>query len=190
MPDPFEEEMIEKAIAGDRQAFRFLVEKHQGFVYALSYRFVRTTTDAEDITQEAFIRLWKNLPRYRREIKLTTWLYKIAANLCLDCLKSSYSKRSKRTLDLEGNTGALSDSSADQAILEEELRTAMENIAANLSPKQQAVFILRDLEDRTMDEIGRILDMSEGQVKSNLYYARKKVSEDIALHYQTKKVKP
>jgi RNA polymerase sigma-70 factor (ECF subfamily) len=190
MPDPVDEEMIAKAGAGDMHAFRYLVEKHQGFVYALSYRFVRTTADAEDITQEAFIRLWKNLPRYRREIKLTTWLYKIAVNLCLDFLKSSYRKGLKRTLDLEASAGSLSDAPADQAILENELRSAMEIIAAQLSPKQKAVFILRDLEDRTMEEIGEILEMSQGQVKSNLYYARKKVGEEIAVHYQTKKVKP
>ncbi len=191
MPDPSDREIVEKAAAGDRQAFRQLVERHQQFVYALAYRFVGRVTDAEDITQETFIRLWKNLLRYRRENKLTTWLFKITTNLCLDFLKSAYNKHSTHTVDVAGQTGMVSDSRADRPMLEEELRMAMEKITTDLSPKQKAVFILRDMEDRDMDEIAEILGMSPGQVKSNLYYARKKMSDEIALHYQTKKpVKP
>lgn len=190
MPDPSDREIVAKAIAGDRQAFRQLVERHQQFVYALAYRFTGRAMDAEDITQEVFIRLWKNLARYRDDVLLTTWLYKITTNLCLDLLKSAHNKHARQTVDVAG-TKMVSDSPADGPVLEEELKMAMEKFAAALSPKQKAVFILRDLEDRDMDEIAELLEMSPGQVKSNLYYARKKVSEDITLHYQSRKpVKP
>jgi RNA polymerase sigma-70 factor, ECF subfamily len=191
MPLASDQEIVEKALAGDMQAFRRLVERHQRFVYALAYRMVGTVGDAEDITQETFIRLWKNLSRYRCEIKLTTWLYKITTNLCLDFLKSAYNKHTKRTLDLDDHRGMFSAWPADQPLLSEELAVALEKISAELSPKQKAVFVLRDMEDLPMPEIGQILSLSSGKVKSNLYYARKKVGELIAKHYETTKpVKP
>lgn len=191
MPLASDQEIVEKALAGDMQAFRQLVERHQRFVYALAYRMVGTVGDAEDITQETFIRLWKNLSRYRHEIKLTTWLYKITTNLCLDFLKSAYNKHTKRTLDLDDHRGMFSAWPADQPLLSEELAVALEKISAELSPKQKAVFVLRDMEDLPMPEIGQILSLSSGKVKSNLYYARKKVGELIAKHYETTKpVKP
>jgi RNA polymerase sigma-70 factor, ECF subfamily len=187
MPSYSDREIVEKANAGDIRAFRLLVERHQAFVYSLSYRFVGTVGDAEDIAQESFIRLWKNLSLYRTEVKLTTWLYKIVTNLCLDFLKSRYNKNRKRMVDLEDRAGMISEWNADQPILDEELLVAVEKITADLSPKQKAVFVLRDLEDLPMQEIAKILSMSPGKVKSNLYYARKKVGEKITVYYETKK---
>lgn len=189
MPLPSDAELVEKALAGDRQAFRHLVERHQRFAYALSYRLLGTVGDAEDITQEAFIRLWKNLSRYRHEIKLTTWLYKIVTNLCLDFLKSAYNRHSKRSLDLVDYHNVMSGrATADEPLLNDELAIALSTISAKLSPKQKAVFVLRDIEGLELPEIGKILSLAPGRVKSNLYYARKKVGERIALHYQTPRI--
>lgn len=184
MPEPTDQEIVEKAMDGDRMAFRQLVERHQGFVYRVAYRFVRTSSDAQDITQETFVRLWKHLSRYRKEIRLTTWLYKIVSNLCLDLLKSTHAKHSRQALDVTDTD--VEGAAADEPLLHEELRTAVEKISDTLSPKQKAVFILRDMEDRSVEEIAQILGMSAGQIKSNLYYARKRVSEEITLYYQTK----
>ena len=187
MPDHSDQEIVEKAVGGDMMAFRRLVERHHAFVYKLAFRFVGARGDAEDITQESFIRLWKNLNRYRPEIKLTTWLYKIVTNLCLDFLKSTYNRQTKRSVELDDHKGAISEWSADQSLLDEELRAAVEKLTADFSPKQKAVFVLRDLEDLTMLEISKILSMSPGKVKSNLYYARKKMGELIIVYYQMKK---
>lgn len=187
MPDSSDQEIVEKAVGGDAKAFRQLVEKHQSFVYKLAHRFVGERDDAEDITQESFIRLWKNLNRYRPEIKLTTWLYKIVTNLCLDFSKSKYNRQSNRSVELDDHRGMISAWSADQSLLDEELRLAVEKLTADFSPKQKAVFVLRDLEDLSMQEISEILSMSPGKVKSNLYYARKKMSELISVYYQVKK---
>src|SRR5436190_9591361 len=96
-----ETEIITKAIGGDQQAFRRLVEKHQRFVYTVCFRMIGNRADTEDITQETFVRLWKHLSRYRPGIRLTTWLYSIATNLCLDHLRSSKHKSSMKTIETD-----------------------------------------------------------------------------------------
>ena len=186
-PERSDQEIVEEARRGNAQAFRHLVERHQRFVYRVAYRFVVRVADAEDITQEVFIRLWKNLHRYRAEVKLTTWLYKIVTNLCLDFLKSRQNRRASDTVELADYKGMFSAFTADQPLIDEELYDVVDRVTADLSPKQRAVFVLRDMEGMTMPEISEILSMDSGHVKSNLYYARKKVSEFITLYYQTKK---
>lgn len=182
-----DQEIVECARNGDMQAFRELVERHQAFVYRVAFRFIGTTADAEDITQDSFIRLWKNLNRYRPEIKLTTWLYKIVTNLCLDFLKSQYSRATKHTVDPHNFPNIATEMTADQPLMNEELRIALDNLTAQLSPKQKAVFVLREIEQVTTAEIADILAMDTGQVKSNLYYARKRVSAMITRYYEMKK---
>ncbi|HEU5148155.1 MAG TPA: RNA polymerase sigma factor [Chryseosolibacter sp.] len=182
-----DQEIVEKAGNGDVQAFRQLVERHQAFVYRVAYRFVGNVAEAEDVTQECFIRLWKNLHRYRRDIKLTTWLYKIATNLCLDFLKSRQNRTTKRMLKLDDYGDMPHVSPADQPLIDAELRIAVDALISALSPKQKAVFVLRDMEQVEMSEIAEILGMDSAQVKSNLYYARKKVSEMVTSYYQIRK---
>src|SRR5690606_12823518 len=169
---------------GDMHAFRQLVERHQRFVYGLAYRLVGTVGDAEDIVQESFVRLWKNLSLYRPETKVSTWLYTIVTNRCLDHLKSRHNKHARRTLNLPGNSETAV--SPDQALLHEEFDLALKKASEALSPKQKAVFVLRDIEGLPMSEIGSMLSMSPGKVKSNLYYARKKVGELLTLYYNIK----
>ena len=182
-----EREIIDRALRGDTLAFRELVERHQSFAYRLAYRFTNNSNDAEDIVQEAFIRIWKNLNKYRAEVKFTTWLYKIIANLSLDFLKSAYRKKIVRK-EIGMNDTLISEGSADQKMMADELQQALKEMTNKLTPKQQAVFILRDLEDLSMAEVAEILSMPAGNVKSNLYYARKKISELLAAHYQVRKM--
>src|SRR5688500_14585138 len=177
MPNLTEREIIEKAIAGDTHAFRLIVEKNQAFAVSVSYRFMGNTDDAKDIAQEAFLRLWKNLPKYRFDIKLTTWLYKIIINLCLDHLKSKYRKQSGYTENVDRHEEVAAQCSADQDLLNEEIKMNVIKMANALTPKQRAVFILRDLEDLPIEEVSEILSMSAGNIKSNLYYARVKMGE-------------
>jgi RNA polymerase sigma-70 factor, ECF subfamily len=186
MPIP-ESEIIEKAAAGDMRAFRSLVEKHQSFVLRLAYRFVRNTGDAEDITQDAFIRLWKNLPKYRPEIKLTTWMYTIVTNLCLDYLRSPRFKNSRSTSTVEVEMKIASTSKSDQALVHEELRNVILKLTEELTPKQKAAFVLRDLEELDVEEVCTILNESATKVKSNLYHARQRMSELIQKYYRTNK---
>ena len=179
-----EQETIALAAAGNQQAFRTLVESHQGFVYSIAFRFVRNENDAEDLTQEAFIRLWKNISRYNPEFKLKTWLGKIVTNLALDVLKSSQKKHEKLQLELHDELNAASHHHPEKELSAKELYQLIRKASEQLTPKQQAVFVLRDLEQLDANEVCEILDMPDGNMKSNLYYARLHIKEYLKKHDQ------
>lgn len=185
MPEPITPELIQEAVRGSQPAFRAIVEANQGFVYAVAFRFVNDQQEAEDITQEVFVRLWKNLKSYRHEVKLSTWLYKIVTNRCLDFLKSRHGRQRKNKVDISTTHFVQDSSTPEKEFQQQELTRIIHAAADELTPKQKAVFILRDLEGLTSEEVSEALSMSAGNVKSNLFYARKKMTEKLKAMYQT-----
>jgi RNA polymerase sigma-70 factor (ECF subfamily) len=185
MPEPITPELIQEAVRGSQQAFRAIVEVNQRFVYAVAFRFVRDEQDAEDITQEVFVRLWKNLHTYKQEVKLTTWLYKIVTNRCLDFLKSRHGRQRKNKVDMDKGNFVQDHSTPEKEYQQQELKRIIHGAAEELTPKQKAVFILRDLEGLTPEEVSEALSMSAGNVKSNLFHARQKITEKLKIYYQT-----
>lgn len=185
MPEPITPELIQEAARGSQQAFRAIVEANQRFVFAVAYRFVHDQHEAEDITQEVFVRLWKNLHAYKPEVKLTTWLYKIVTNRCLDFLKSRYGRQRNNKVDVALQMNVKSVSTPESDLQRQELTVLVYAAADELTPKQKAVFILRDLEGLTSDEVCEALSMTAGNVKSNLFHARQKIAEKLKSRYQT-----
>lgn len=185
MPEPITPELIQEAARGSQQAFRAIVEVNQGFVYAVAFRFVNDSQDAEDITQEVFVRLWKNLHTYKPEVKLTTWLYKIVTNRCLDFLKSKHGSRRKNAVDVDKQLHLAAHSTPERAYQQQELLKIIHAAADELTPRQKAVFILRDLEGLSSAEVCEALSMSAGNVKSNLFHARQKITGKLKTIYQT-----
>jgi RNA polymerase sigma-70 factor (ECF subfamily) len=184
MAEQEEREIIRMAIAGNAEAFREIVIQNQSFLYAVAYRFLGKAEDAEDVVQESFIRMWKNLPTYRAEVKLSTWLYRIVVNLCLDMLKSSHRKQQKSSVEINEEWN-FSNHAVDHVVHAHELHALIQEAASELTPKQKAVFILRDLEGLLVEEVCEILSMSANNVKSNLYYARQQMGEKLKMYYQT-----
>jgi RNA polymerase sigma-70 factor, ECF subfamily len=184
MPLQPEQELITRAVADERQAFRQLVESYQGFLYSVAYRYLSNEADAEDAVQETFIKLWKNLPKYRAEIKLTTWLYRILVNHCLDFKKTQASRHRQYQVPSEMvvnfSTGSTPHSEMEGRELEVELQRAIDQ----LSGKQKMIFVLRDMEEFEVHEVCTLVKLNEDQVKSNLYHARKKVQKWIRKNYQ------
>lgn len=177
-------EIIRMAIAGNAEAFREIVSQNQSFLYTVAYRFLGKAEDAEDVVQESFIRMWRNLSNYRAEVKLSTWLYKIVVNLCLDMLKSSHRRQQKNSVDVSEQWNLYSHA-VDHEVHARELHALIQEAASELTPKQKAVFVLRDLEGLQVEEVCDVLSMSAGNVKSNLYYARQQMSEKLKMYYQT-----
>lgn len=185
MPEPITPELIQDAVRGSQQAFRAIVEANQGFVYTVAFRFVQDAQEAEDISQEVFVRLWKNLHTYKQEVKLTTWLYKIVTNRCLDFLKSRHGRQRKNKVDINSTHFVQDRSTPEKEFQLQELSGIIHAAAEELTPRQKAVFILRDLEGLSQEEVSETLSMSPGNVKSNLFYARQKMTEKLKAWYQT-----
>jgi RNA polymerase sigma-70 factor (ECF subfamily) len=170
-------ELIRKSQQGNLLAFRSIVETHQSYLYALAFRLLRQEDDARDIVQESFIRIWKNLPRYRPEIKFTTWIYTITVHLCYDRIKMD-ARRHKAFVSYTDPDGhELRDPAADpQTELEgRDFCDRILSAASNLPPMERLVFHLRDIQDFTIEEISAMAGISAGAVRTNLCYARKRL---------------
>lgn len=184
MPQPNEPEIIERACRGDQQAFKQLVESYQGFVFSIAFRFTRDLPDAEDLTQDCFVRLWKNLKRYDANYKLKSWLGKMITNIGLDYLKSAGRKNKMKTVRIESSV-EVGYNTQEKELHSRELQNIILQLADSLTPKQKAAFILRDLERMDVQEVCELLQESAENLKSNLYHARKYIRENLLKYYKT-----
>ena len=165
-------ELIRQSIQGDLSSFRTLVERHQHYVYSLAFRSVLHREDAEDIVQDTFIKVWLNLRFFDFRGKFTTWVYRIVANLCIDRLRSAKRFSSGATASEAINPLWVTGQDGMKNAEDKDLAEHIKMLADHLSPKQRMVFILRDLQDLSIDEVSQVMQISEGSVKTNLYHAR------------------
>ena len=169
--------------AGDDRAFEDLVERHQRLVVGTVGRMLGTNSDAEDIAQQVFVRVWKNAKRYEPRAKFTTWLLKITRNLVFNELR----RRSHHpTVPLQSETGEeerpLRDEHAiapDASLLDQELQKAVDAAIAGLPETQRMAVILRRYEELSYEEIAETLEQSVSAVKSLLFRARTELRESL-----------
>jgi RNA polymerase sigma-70 factor (ECF subfamily) len=172
--------------AGDTAAFEQLVERHQRLVIGTVGRMLGSPSDAEDIAQQVFVRVWKNVNRYEPRAKFTTWLLKITRNLVFNELR----RRSRHpAVPLQAQTDEeerpLKDEHAvspDATLLEHELQEAVDAAIARLPETQRMAVILRRYEEFSYEEIAEALDQSVSAVKSLLFRARTELRENLK-HY-------
>jgi RNA polymerase sigma-70 factor (ECF subfamily) len=158
------------ARAGDSAAFAVLDRRHQDAVYRFVLRMVGTRDEALDLTQDAFVRAWQALPQWQPEAQFRTWLFRIASNAALDAL------RRRRVVEFEPLNDAF-EAAADEPDPEKRLElkrrvAALEASLAKLSAEHREILLLREVENMTYEEIGAVLGLSEGTVKSRLARAR------------------
>lgn len=172
--------LIERAARGDMIAFRGIVERHHPFFYGVALRFLRDRQDAEDVAQEAWVRIWNNLPRYRPAVKFTTWGYRIVIHLCLDSARS-VKRRNTVPLsrdDSDDGEAQIADRPTGGADIESrDLCDRILSLARTLPPKERLVFQLRDVQDCSMAEVAEIMEITENAVRANLCHARKRIRE-------------
>ena len=124
--------------------------------------------------------MWQNISKFDFKAKFTTWLYKIVYNLALDKIKAN--KRRESVLTNTENISELSDrlfGNPEDDHINNDLANIIHILAQDLTPKQHAVFVLRDLQGAEMDEISTITSLNKGAIKSNLYYARLSIREKL-----------
>lgn len=173
-------ELLKRCLDGDRRAFRQLVASCQQYAFALAFRIVLDEDEAKEIVQEAFIRVWKNLASYDPSVRFTTWLYKIVVNLSYDAARKRTRHQGRSVpLDAADEQEGRPAPEEETALINRDLAAKIRAFAEDLPRVQRMVFVLRDLQDLSVDETAEILSMSPGAVKTNLCYARRSIRKHM-----------
>jgi RNA polymerase sigma-70 factor, ECF subfamily len=151
---------------GEREAFDRLVERYQRDVYRLCYRYVNNHHDANDLAQDAFLKAYRAIGRFRGDSSFSTWIYRIAVNTCLNFRAARRLPHDELPEDL-ADRGA----SAAERMHEAERGALVRHAVARLPEKQRATLILKIYQDLTHEEVAGILGSSVGTVKANLFHA-------------------
>jgi len=170
-----ERELVRACQRGDREAYDRLVERYQRAVYRLCYRYVNDHEDANDLAQDAFIRAWRAVGRFRGDSAFSTWLYRIAVNACLN-------HRARRRPASEEISDRIADprQGADRGVQEGDEARVVREAVSRLPEKQRATLILKVYQELTHEEVARILGASVGTVKSNLFHALANLRRSLA----------
>jgi RNA polymerase sigma-70 factor (ECF subfamily) len=183
---PPSEELMARIAKGDKDAFEILVDRHQVSVLNLIYRFIGDRTQAKDLAQEVFLRVWQSAKSYESKAKFTTWIYRITTNLCLNELKSS---RRKRWFSFHHTNGdpektleeTLPDGSpiAEDLMLSRERSRKISDALQSLPENQRMALVLKRYDDLSYQEIAQILDCSVSAVESLLVRAKRNLQEKL-----------
>lgn len=174
-------DLLLRSRQGDMDAFRLVVEHYQGYASSLAIRMLCDTDEADDVVQDAFIRVWRHLSNYDTGSKFTTWLYTIVTNLCFDHLRA---RKRSREVFVPADEKILDsvpsgEKEPDRAMRDEDTIREIERHTGNLPPKQRIVFVLRDLQDLGVQEVSEITGINTGAVRTNLFLARRKIREGL-----------
>jgi RNA polymerase sigma-70 factor (ECF subfamily) len=166
--------LVATARAGDRDAFRALVERHSRSLFRLAYRMTGHEQDAEDVVQETFLRAYNHLSKFDGRASFGSWLYRIAANSSLDLLRSR--KRSAES-DLEDPSLAprSTNPSPERLAMSGEVRERLAEAMRELSPAERTAFVLRHFEGLSIDAVSRALDCQAGAAKHSVFRAVQKL---------------
>ena len=185
-----EHSLVRKAQAGDRLAFEELVRRYDRDVLRLALNLVHKAEDARDIYQEAFLKVYRNLHRFRFECSFYTWLYRITTNVALDHLRRRTSHREDQapvSEDAEGTKHDFFDrqpelsaaSNPERQLLGSELGEKIQEAMKRLSPRERTVFEMKHYQGLRLRAIGDLLGTSEETVKNSLFRATRKLRESL-----------
>lgn len=163
--------------ASRERGFTYIIQKYQERLYWHVRRLVLDHDDANDVLQNVFVKVWKNLEGFREDAQLYTWLYKIATNECLTFLEKQKKNTSVSLSDVE--TGLSNTLKADSQFDANKLEWKLQRAILALPEKQRIVFNLRYYDEMPYEEMSRILSTSEGALKASYHHAVKKIEEYI-----------
>ena len=171
-------QLVASAQDGDDEAFGKLVETYQRRVYALAFGILRQREDAWDVAQEAFVKAYKNLGRFKGQSAFYTWLYRIAYNLSMDHLRSRARRDSvaldeNRVVEAAASEEAPKSSHPGESADRRELAKVIQNAMTRLTDKHRAIIVLREIEGLSYEEMAQVLKISKGTVMSRLFHARR-----------------
>jgi RNA polymerase sigma-70 factor (ECF subfamily) len=182
-----ETHIIERVCSGDTYAFQQIVERYKKKIYYIAYDIVGDHHEAEDISQEVFIKMYRALDRFRKDAKMSSWLYQIAVNSSIDSLRRKKSKPLINVEDIDsvGVQEQALESASPEAdperraiaiLMQEHIDSALNKI----TPQERTVFVMRHYNEFKIREIADVLEVSSGTVKSLLFRALKKLRKELS----------
>lgn len=189
-----ERSLIERAQGGDREAFEELVHRYDRDVLRIALNILRKTEDARDVYQEAFLKIYKNLPRFRFECSFYTWVYRVVTNVCLDHLRRRSSRPEDQApelaskqmngdtsggdfFDRQRDSGASSDPERRMQGLE--IAQRITSALDRLTPRERMIFEMKHYEGLKLRIIGEVLGTTEETVKNSLFRATRKLRAEL-----------
>jgi RNA polymerase sigma-70 factor (ECF subfamily) len=172
--------LAERCRAGDVEAFEALYREHSSRLFGLTVRMLGNRTDAEDMLQDIFLTAHRKLQSYRGDARLSTWLFRLATNLCLDHLRSKAARMSHQTSSMDDDNAAEYASPSPGPVVGTVQQIDMERAVAKLPQGCRAAFLLHDVEGFEHREVAAMLGISEGTSKSQVHKARLKLRKSLA----------
>ncbi len=177
-------ELIEMAKHGDLEAFQKLVDLYSRRVHSLAYQLSGNSDDAEDISQEVFLRLYSSLNKYDSRYLFMTWLYRLTVNLAIDFKRKNARHKYNSIDELKAESNPQGYAAGPDKILEgSEFKGAIEKLTTRLSKNQRKVFILSDLQEFSVDEIATILGCRASTIRVHLARARANLKKALLEYY-------
>jgi len=192
--------LVKRVRGGDQRAFKLLVERYQRKVYAVALGMLKDKEEAMDVSQEAFVKVYKYLDHFKGDASFYTWLYRITVNICIDFIRKRNSAGGEavefdETLPMdvsEAHIGALGSrlgTNPQKSALRRELAEKIQEALATVPEKHRAILLLREIEGMSYEDLSRTLDIPKGTVMSRLFHARAKVQKILSQYLELDEAK-
>ncbi|HYO52202.1 sigma-70 family RNA polymerase sigma factor [Archangium sp.] len=192
--------LVKRVRGGDQRAFKLLVERYQRKVYAVALGMLKDKEEAMDVSQEAFVKVYKYLDHFKGDSSFYTWLYRITVNICIDVMRRKGASGGETEefdesviTDLsEARIGALGSrlgTNPQKSALRRELAEKIQEALAAVPEKHRAILLLREIEGMSYEDLSRTLDIPKGTVMSRLFHARAKVQKILSEYLELDEAK-
>lgn len=167
---------INQIIRGDTNVFSVLVDRYKEMIFTLALKMIKNREEAEEVSQDTFIKVYNSLNKFKGESKFSTWIYKITYNTCLDRLKKNKKEDSTISIDEFSDHLVKTMDNALSVLEEKERKQTIQNCLNLLSREENFLLTLYYFDDQNLDEIAKIMDINSNNVKVKLFRSRKKLA--------------
>lgn len=167
---------INQIMQGDTNVFSVLVDRYKEMIFTLALKMVKNREEAEEVSQDTFIKIYNSLNKFKGDSKFSTWIYKIAYNTCLDSLKKNKKEENTILIDEFSDYLVKTLDNALSALEDKERKQTIQNCLNLLSREENFLLTLYYFDDQNLDEIAKIMDINSNNVKVKLFRSRKKLA--------------
>ena len=179
-----DQDLIAKVLDGDTNAFSVLVNRYKDLVFSLSLKMLKNREEAEEISQDAFIKVYKSLHKFKGDSKFSTWIYKVVYNSCLDRLKQYKKNYALVPIDEFNENQVKTLDNAFDALVSQDRKNAIQACLNKLPSEDSFLLTLYYFEEQSLEEISKIIGLTANNVKVKLFRSRKKLATILKQHLE------